>query len=185
MRLIVITGTPGSGKTTIANAVASRIKGAELVHANDLIRSKHLFSSYSKDGAMVVKLGALRKEIGRLRRSSRSRVLIIEGHVLCDISIPGATAIVVREHLSRIRERLARRGYSKKKINGNLVSEAIDYCGVNSLINYERTVELMNSRASISRIAGIVNGGRVPKVRQIDLLPELARLMKKEKMNVI
>ncbi len=184
MRLIVITGTPGSGKTTIAKKVASRIKGSELVHANDLIREKHLFSSHAKDGAMVVKLGALGREIEALARSGVKRVLIVEGHVLCDMKIKGATAIVIRAHLEDIRKRLAARGYGSGKINDNLVSEAIDYCGANASLNYRDSFEIMNTSGAVSKIVAIVEGKKIQK-RQIDLLPELARLMKREKKAVI
>ncbi len=184
MKLIVITGTPGSGKTTIAKEVASKIKDSELVHANDLIKSKHIFSSYSKDGAMVVKLDMLAREIDRLRKSSGKRILIIEGHVLCDMKIKGATAVVIREHLETMRNRLEERGYAKKKINDNLVSEAIDYCGANASMNYKESFELMNSKDAASTIVSIIEGKMMPR-KQIDLLHELVMLMKKEKVGFI
>ena len=74
MKVIVITGTPASGKTTMADKVAKRIGDAEVIHANDVVRSKRLFTAYARDGAMLAQMGRLKKELEKRIRSSKKSV---------------------------------------------------------------------------------------------------------------
>ena len=68
--IIIITGTPGTGKTTIAIALSKRIN-AKLIAVNDLIKHKKLYMGYSDDGAMMAKLPELKWEI--LREIAREK----------------------------------------------------------------------------------------------------------------
>ncbi len=179
MRLIVITGTPGTGKTTIAKRVAKRIPGAELVSVNKLIREKRLFTSRASDGTMIAEMRRLRLELAGLARRSRSKVLILEGHLLCDISIRGATAIVVRQHLPVLLRRLLKRGYAASKIRENIVSEATDYCGIHAAERYGRAYEVVDGKGSVNEILRIINGRG--KAKTIDLLPELESVIRRNR----
>lgn len=181
MEVIVITGTPCSGKTTLAEKAAMRFEDLELIHVNDLIRARHLFSSKAPDGSMVVKMGALQREIARIIGRSSSRRILLEGHILCDLRIKGATAIVVREHLGVLIRRMKARSYDARKIKDNIVAEAIDYCGQNASANYRKSIEIFNDRKALATVTRIIRTGRLPRQKRIELLPELARLMKSRK----
>ena len=180
MKLFVITGTPGTGKSTIAGKVAGQLRGAELVHVNDVVRRRKLYSSYSRDGAMIVKMGKLRLELERIIRRSRSRTLILEGHILCELRIRNATAIVIREHLDALMGRLKKRGYSAKKIQDNIVSEATDYCGIHALSNYSAVFEVKGGSGATGRIIRIIKSGTGSR-EQIELLPELEKILSKNR----
>ena len=177
MDAVVITGTPGSGKSTIAGKVASRLRGSGLIHINELVRSRHLFSSRAKDGTMIVRMKALEAEIGRILKGGRGRTMILDGHLLCDMQIRKATAIVIREHLPVLRRRLEKIGYGERKVMDNLVSEALDYCGEHASLNYGRVFELFNTREAPGEIIRIIRSGRGRQARP-DLLPELEALLK-------
>jgi adenylate kinase len=179
--VIVITGVPGTGKTTISDILAKRLGDAEVVHTTELIKAERLFSSYGRDGSRIVRMKELERGLGRIAARSPYRFVIIEGHVLCDLKVRGAAAIVLREHLGVIKRRLEARGYGKEKIKANLVSEATDYCGVRAERNYARVYEMFpRSRDALARMARIAEGRGVPK-REIDLLPELVGIIKKER----
>ncbi|MDE1851320.1 MAG: AAA family ATPase [Candidatus Micrarchaeota archaeon] len=178
MRTIVITGTPATGKTRMAGMLTKKLKSAELIRANDIVNGKRLFSRIDKDGAKIVRMNALKRELERRIRKSKAGYVILEGHLLCDIRIKGATAIVIREHLGKLIARMEKRGYSKDKIRDNIVSEATDYCGVNASANYGRVFELMNDRKALPRMVRIAEGGNA-RTGSIDLLEELAALAKK------
>ncbi len=182
-RVFVITGTPATGKTTLATALLRRLPGAKLIESNALIREKRLFSSYSSDGSMVARMKPLERELQRIAAKEKG-ILIMEGHLLCDIRIRGATAIVLREHLDVMRKRLISRGYAPGKIRDNLVCEALDYCGSNAAGNYGRVFELMSGRAALALALGIISG-KGAKAKRIELLGELAGIMKKDKSLVI
>lgn len=171
-RIIVITGTPTCGKTTVSEKLSSLIKGSELIKANDLIKERKLFVGYSKEGEMIADMAKLKSELERRIKASKSGTVILEGHLLCDIKIKGAVAIVIREHLNTLLKRMEKRKYSRRKIESNIVSEAIDYCGVNSIENYKSVYEVAGGEGAAKEIMNILNGkGKVGG--EIDMLGEL------------
>ena len=182
MKVIVITGTPASGKTTIADKVAKRIGDAEVIHANDVVRSKRLFTAYARDGAMLAQMGRLKKELEKRIRSSKKGVVIVEGHILCDMKIRNAMAIVVREHLRVLERRMERRGYAASKIRENIISEAIDYCGISAQENYGKVFEIMNGKGAVAEVASLVKGMKMTR-RGIEMLHELMEFTKRSGWN--
>jgi adenylate kinase len=179
MKIVVaITGTPGTGKTTISRMVAGKLGSCELISANDLVKEKGLYTGHTKDGEIIVDMRKLGSEIGRRIRSSSSDAIIIEGHLLCDIRVNGAVAIVIREHLGTLLDRMEKRGYGRKKIEDNIVAEAIDYCGVNAMGNYTEVYEIESGAVAVDQILRIIKGGR-PKNKDIEMLGELDSILKK------
>jgi broad-specificity NMP kinase len=180
-RVIVITGVPGTGKTRISGLLAGRLKDAEVIHATELIRARGLFSSRDRDGTKVVRMKALERELGRIAEASRSRYVIMEGHILCDLGVRGADAVVLREHLGVLRKRLEARGYGREKTMANLVSEATDYCGANAGRHYRKVYEIFpGQRGALAELVRIAEGKRVA-MREIDLLGELISIIKNGK----
>lgn len=178
-RIFVITGTPGTGKTTLTPILAKKI-GAKAYSSNSIVNTYKLYSGRDEFGSKIVKIEALLSQIKKIINSQKDGTLIFEGHLLCDIKIPNATAIVLREHLQTIKKRLQKRGYPTKKIKDNLVSEAIDYCGNASQSNYKKCFEIMGGKKVLADSLAIVKG-RKKSSKQIDLLPELVKIIKNEK----
>jgi broad-specificity NMP kinase len=144
--------------------------------------NKRLFSAYAEDGSKIAKMGALRKELLREINDSSGELLILDGHLLCDIEIPNAMAIVLREHLSVLERRMQNRGYGKNKINENIISEATDYCGIHAKQNYSKVFELMSGSKDAFISAIKIAQGREVKPKNIELLKELLPLIEKEHM---
>jgi len=179
--ILVITGVPGTGKTRIAGILKKRIKGVEVIRATDLINRKKLFSSYGSDGSKIVKMAPLSRVINNEVSRSKARVIILEGHILCDIKVRGAKAVVLREHLAAVKKRLLARGYGKDKIRANLVSEATDYCGAHAARNYNNVFEMFSgSRTTLPNLIRMAKGEKVKK-QSIDLLEELRRIIKEDR----
>ena len=186
MKVIVITGTPGTGKTTIARRLHRQIKGSRLVSANEIIKKGKFYRYVSSDGAKVADMQklsyALRNEASKPGRGT----LIIEGHLLSDIKIPGAVAIVLREHLATLKSRLLKRRYPISKIRDNIVDEAIDYCGVHAAQNYKKVYEFMsNDTKIVKKLMDIAAGNYKQRNKQIRLLDELLDIIKEDRRYAI
>jgi len=127
-RAIVITGTPGTGKSSVAELVASRI-GARLLSLN--IVAAESGALYAKDLARdstLIRTGVVRKAINKIL-DEEERDVVVEGHF--GELVPKAhvkMAIVLRSNPFMLRERLRKRGYSAEKVNENVEAELLDAC---------------------------------------------------------
>ena len=182
MKIIVITGTPGTGKTTVAKKLQTELKNAKLISASKLINEKSLYKGIDYDGAKVADMRGLSTAIRKEIANFKGQTLIIEGHLLSDMRIPGAVAVVLREHLLTLKSRLSRRGYHVAKIRDNIVDEAIDYCGVNAMRNYRKGYEFMSGdRYLMRKLKAIAEGRRISGGASIQLLGELLGIIKSDK----
>ncbi len=136
-RAILITGVPGTGKTTVAKLLSEKT-GAALLDINKLVSALKLYSSIDEtDNAKVVRLKELASELSAAIKSElASRDVIVEGHLGCEMKLPVAKAIVLRCEPKTLRSRLSSRDYSAEKISQNALSESLDYCTVMSEKNY-------------------------------------------------
>jgi broad-specificity NMP kinase len=155
-----------------------KLHDAEVIHATEVVNRKKLFSSVSREGVKIVKMDALKRELERLISKSKKKTIVLESHLLCDMKIKGAEAIVLREHLDTLRKRLEARGYGNEKIKGNVVSEATDYCGIHAEKHYGYVFESFSQdKQLMSNTLKILSGKRL-KSKDIDLMPEFDRLLR-------
>ncbi|MDE1854891.1 MAG: AAA family ATPase [Candidatus Micrarchaeota archaeon] len=180
-RILVITGVPGTGKTSFSNSLAKRLHDTEVIHVTEVVNKMRLFTSRSRDGAKIVDMAKLLAELKRMIGSSNKRNILLESHLLCDMRIKGASALVLREHLDVLASRMRARRYPKEKIKSNIVSEATDYCGIRAERNYANVFEAFSTDRNLVGYANKLLGGGKPKAKQIELLPEFDRLIKKQR----
>ncbi len=171
--IIVITGTPGTGKTTLARSLKRRLKGSELIEVNELVKKEKLFGGYAKDGARLVNVARLSKSLQEKIKEGKARTVILEGHLLCEIKIRDATVIVLRSHLKELEKRLAGRRYKESKLLDNIISEGLDYCGIKASENYSKVFELIGTRKQLLDSSLKIVSGRVQKGKSIELIDEL------------
>ena len=109
-KVVLITGVPGTGKTTLASAISKK-SGAFLLEINELAELLGLYTHTDpQDGAKVVRLPELARELTAAIKAERKSV-IAEGHLGCEMKLPVQKVIVLRCDPRELRARLAPRNY--------------------------------------------------------------------------
>lgn len=135
--LIGLTGTPGTGKTSVSKLLEKR-RGWKVVYLNDLIKEEHLYSEVDEERDSVIAdmelirerlSGILEEEKGqhaekaKVNGEEKENITIIESHLAHYIT---DIVIVLRAYPPELKKGLEKRGYSEEKINENAEAESID-----------------------------------------------------------
>ncbi|MFA5382640.1 MAG: adenylate kinase family protein [Candidatus Micrarchaeia archaeon] len=131
---ILITGTPGTGKTEISKELAKKLK-MQLINVNELIEKHKFFNKIDKeDNSKIVNLKDLEDYLRN--HISSEEGFIVESHLLCELELPADFVFVLRTHPNLLRSRLSKRKYIKDKLENNISCEILDYCLLKSESNY-------------------------------------------------
>lgn len=136
-RAVFVTGTPGTGKTTVARLLAKAIH-AKYVNPTTLLRRKGIDYTYDENKkTRIVSIRRLRSSLDSLARRT-DRGLVIDSHITFEItSCPILERVIVlRCNPTVLERRLKRKRWTKRKINENVVAEALDICLWDALQNY-------------------------------------------------
>lgn len=118
---IALTGVPGTGKTTLAAALATRCR---VVHLNDLARDAGLLTEMDEArGAYVVDMDQLADKLNALLEDEEGTV-IIEGHFAHEMDVDAI--VLLRCDPLLLYERLKARGWREEKVRENVEAEALD-----------------------------------------------------------
>jgi adenylate kinase len=143
--IIAITGTPGTGKTSVSQRL-SEITGYRLIGLNGLAQEKGLYvGTDRKRGCRIVDVPALRREIGKIGKDGRPA--IIESHFAHDM--PADLVVVLRTSPGEIRKRAASRGWSSEKTEENAEAEIMEVCRSEALESGKDVEEIDTTGKSV------------------------------------
>ncbi len=127
-KLICVSGTPGTGKTTLSKILA-RKTGFRYVDVNIIIKKSGLSSGYDKKRQCeIIDTERLSKELEKIYKNSRVS-MIIDSHMSHFINKDIVDLVIVtRCSLNVLKQRLKKRGYDKNKIKENLEAETFEVC---------------------------------------------------------
>ena len=126
-KIIIVTGTPGVGKTVLAKLIVAKTR-FEFLNLGNLIRQEKLYRQFDRSrSSYIIDPARLRRRLAGIFKSNTSG-LVIETHWLGSFlpSRSGMAAVVVRTDPVLLAKRLKARGWSKKKIWENAEAELID-----------------------------------------------------------
>jgi adenylate kinase len=134
---ILITGTPGTGKTTVSRLLATELRAC-YVNPKNLLRRRSIDYAYDKrKRTRIVSLPRLREALYE-RATRADHGLVIDSHVAPEIgTLPKLVrAIVLRCNPIVLQRRLERKRWPKSKISENLQAEILDICLWDAVENY-------------------------------------------------
>jgi adenylate kinase len=128
-KVILVIGTPGVGKTTVSQKLASKLD-AMYIGVTELVKKQKLISSVDEDRqTLVADTEKVSKQLREILVNTEGRV-IIEGHYVVDV-VPKKdvnTVFVLRRDPRELKSALEKRGYKEKKLWENLAAEILDVC---------------------------------------------------------
>ena len=166
MGIIILTGTPGTGKTTIARLLSKKIN-ALLIEIKKIVeKNKTVFPKKGRE--QIVDIKKLQKLVLDEIKNKPTSPVIIEGHLAAELKIPALLGIVLRCQPKILEKRLQKRNYSKQKIKENILAELLDYC----------TQVARNNFKGKTRIVEIETGNKRPP----ELVKRLVLIIHHKKM---
>ncbi|MFW9908149.1 MAG: adenylate kinase family protein [Candidatus Thorarchaeota archaeon] len=133
MKIILVGGTPGTGKTQIAKALGAMLN-SDVVGLGEIAERKKCIREYDADReTSVIDEDCLVDAIIELLEE-RDDNLIIEGHYI-DLVPSGFVerVFILRTHPVALKARLAERKYSSEKITENIESEVFGVCQMDAI----------------------------------------------------
>lgn len=127
MACIIVTGTPGTGKTEIAKELARKLK-MKYISGYKVIKDEKLSECYDEERkTYIVDENKFSKAL--IKIINKEKNVIIDSHM--SHFLPRkyvGLCIVTKCKIPELRKRMKRRGYSRLKVKENIDAELFDVC---------------------------------------------------------
>jgi adenylate kinase len=180
-RVILVTGTPCVGKTSVARLLASKLD-ALYVNLTELAVRENLISGKDEErDSIIVDENRMRHKIREIIEGCDQNDIVIDGHYAVSV-VPKkfvTYVFVLRRDPVELRKFMEQCGFSGRKLWENLASEILDVCLVDALNIHgkEKVCELDVTGKSveeiISEILDVLGGHKECHVGVVDWLGKL------------
>jgi len=148
---IALTGTPGTGKTSVSNILKD--DGFDVLSINEIaLKNKFISGLDRKRKTKILDLDRLNDYI--LKNYSSDNLIFIEGHASHLLELI-SKVIILRCHPKKLQNRLEKKGWDKLKIRENIEAEALDVilCEVVEIFSTDFIFEIDTSCKDICKVA--------------------------------
>lgn len=180
-RVILVTGTPCVGKTSVAHLLTSKLD-AFYVNLTDLaLREALVLDKDEERDSIIVDENLVRRRIREIIGKRDKSDIIVDGHYAVNVVPEELTTHVflLRRDPVELRKLMEKSGFSGRKLWENLASEILDVCLCDALNVYEeeKVCELDVSGRSVkeivSEVLDVLDGSGKCRVGVVDWLSKL------------
>lgn len=154
---IIITGTPGCGKTSHAESLITQLGSTKLNHISisDFAKERNCIDSY--DSELETSVVDEDKLLDELEPELEKGGVIVDWHC-CDVFPERLIDLVVvlRTDNSILFDRLSKRGYNEKKLQENLDCEIMDVISQEAQESYIKEIVIELGSNSVEEMEGNV-----------------------------
>ena len=127
--IIVVTGTPGTGKTTVSKYIADQL-GYTYIDGNDFLDNACMDYDEDRD-CKIIDSAQWIKNIQNHLESKNIDNAVIDSHFSQELPAEILDfCIVTTCDRTLLRQRLLERGYKKEKIDENIEAEIMEVCAI-------------------------------------------------------
>lgn len=181
-RVILITGTPAVGKTTLAKKLAKKLN-AQYINLTELAHKEQLtLEKDTQRDTTIVDEAKMRRKLKTILNKTENNT-VIDGHYAAAVT-PKAhvtNVFVLRRNPVELRDFMKKRGYSQPKQDENLTAEILDVCLVEALQKQEKSsvceLDITSKPVAdtVNEVLGVLEGKKQCYVGCVDWISTLER----------
>jgi adenylate kinase len=166
-RVILITGTPCTGKTTTAKQLAAKLK-AEYINLTEYAKTYGLTQGEDTTRhTTIINEKAMKQKLAQTIEASTNQNIIIDGHYAAAVTpkIQTTHVFVLRRNPKELKAFMENCGFKDQKLWENLSAEILDSCLIEAIQNQEGKVCELDVTGKIveetvAEIQGVLDGGK-------------------------
>ncbi|MEM0378066.1 MAG: adenylate kinase family protein [Thermosphaera sp.] len=179
-KAIIIAGVPGTGKSTIASKLAEALKTISIDLSRFAIENNLILSYDEFRRTFIIDEDRVSMKVREVVEGS-SNYIVLDTHYP-EIIDPGIVekVVVLRLHPLELEKRLSERGWSREKINENVMAEILGIVSVNAVEAFgeDKVYEVDASGKSVDEVLATVmeivnNTGKIEPGLRVNWLEEV------------
>lgn len=182
-RVILVTGTPCVGKTSVARSLTSKIDALYVNLTELAVRENLTLGRDEKRGSIIIDETRMKRKLEEIIKNCDKNSVVVDCHYAASIvSTKLVTHVfVLRRDPVELRKLMEQRGFSNRKLWENLASEILDVCLVEALNFHdkEKVCELNVTGKSVEEVVeeilGVIEGRKKCLIGIVDWLGKLEK----------
>ena len=150
----MVTGSPGTGKTTLAKNLAKAL-GMQVINEKEFAL-KNSIGFFNDENELELPVKEFEEKANIFLLNNQG--FVFEGHVLCEMKLKVDKVILLRVDPETLELRLELRKYSPEKVMDNVFVEGIEYCKKHLLRNYkkDKIIEVQSKRTQKETLEAVL-----------------------------